>query len=317
MIEHQNEAARRLENQRRVYGPSYRPGRQRFLQDSLERDIRRIREALMAMDREDGVAYRIANPEGSRQEIAERLVQARRNALIHRNDEGVDAGDSRAAATELRAAKQAAAELGLSQAEEQRAKDRLEDRRLRLRAGARRHDPTTICPHCRNAILTESRHCGHCGRQVGTSPGKTVFLSHAWEDKAWVRKLRKHLANNGIEAWVDESGMTAGSVLWDALHRQIIAADAFVFIASGASVGKEWPLRELAAALEHTAQPGTALLVVPLLLEPDLPDLHPALAERLGVRAHTEAGTVTFGTGAANRMLDDLIRAINGQPSAP
>lgn len=56
LIELQNEAEGRLTNQANIYGPTYRPGRQAYLQRCLEKDIELIDEALLSLDGEEGAA---------------------------------------------------------------------------------------------------------------------------------------------------------------------------------------------------------------------------------------------------------------------
>ena len=319
LVSLQNEAARRLSNQRRVYGPTYRPGRQRALQDTLQTDIKRIRAALLEMDREEGAAYRVGNPPGSRQEIAENLVHARREALLNRNDEGVPAEVSRAAAQGLAAAKKAARELAdlghpLTAEDEQAAKARIIDRRRRMSDGVRRQDPQSVCPNCRNAILADTPFCAHCGKSVATRTGRRVFLSHAWEEKDWVNRLHGHLAKHGLRPWIDERELTAGAVLDEALTQEIRGVDVFVFVASRASIAKDWPLQELAVAARRVEEPEPPYRIVPLLLTPGLSDLPPVLASRLGVQAYDADGRVAFGTDAGDAMLDRLVRAINDGP---
>jgi hypothetical protein len=40
-----------------------------------------------------------------------------------------------------------------------------------------------------------------------------IFISHAWEDKAIVRRLEDELKTAGAEVWVDHSGVRGGDNL--------------------------------------------------------------------------------------------------------
>ena len=320
LVRLQNEAGRRLNNQRQIYGPDYRPGRQRFLQDSLQSDIKRIREALGSLNLESGERFRPSNPEGSREEIAERLVTARRNALIFRNDEGVDEADSRAAAAELRAAKAAARELDeindpLTSSEETDAKKRIADRTNRMRHGVHRVAPKDHCPNCRSAILAESKFCPRCAHELVTKVDRAVFLSHASENKQWTELLRKHLHNRGFESWLDARELVAGDALTTELTDAISNAQVFIFVVSKASATKTWPLQELRLALDLQKERGNAYRVIPLVLDPDA--IPAELADVICVNAHAAGEHITFGTDQSRQMLDHLIQSINGVPVAP
>jgi len=48
------EAAKRRDRQRQVYGPSYRPGRQGFMDWSIKQDMEIIENALRELDRDEG-----------------------------------------------------------------------------------------------------------------------------------------------------------------------------------------------------------------------------------------------------------------------
>src|ERR1051325_3756946 len=84
----QREAAERLENQRQIFGASYRPGRQAYLQSSLQRDIYSIRDALLKLDAAEGVKYEIRVKFNSREDIAEQLADARGEASPPRRPAG-------------------------------------------------------------------------------------------------------------------------------------------------------------------------------------------------------------------------------------
>jgi hypothetical protein len=52
-----------------------------------------------------------------------------------------------------------------------------------------------------------------------TSP--SIFLSHAHEDKPFVRYLARHLTSHGVRVWVDEAEMGVGDSLLEKITTSI------------------------------------------------------------------------------------------------
>jgi energy-coupling factor transporter ATP-binding protein EcfA2 len=118
--------------------------------------------------------------------------------------------------------------------------------------------PSIRCPHCGDVVPAYARFCGNCGQVIGQSPpptpsldtqgssgagqqgplpGKnaplTVFISYSRDDSNFVRRLTADLQKEGIEPWVDQAGITPGTVDWeDALREAIRNAQALLLIAS-------------------------------------------------------------------------------------
>jgi hypothetical protein len=72
---------------------------------------------------------------------------------------------------------------------------------------------------------------------------RRVFLSHASKDKADIQRLRKALADRGIDAREDVLELRLGGKL-DAIRDAIRAADGFVLLLTPASIGSDWVQRE-------------------------------------------------------------------------
>lgn len=112
-----------------------------------------------------------------------------------------------------------------------------------------------------------------------------VFISHASEDtEQVVLPLVRALQRAGVKVWVDAQELTLG----DSLRRRIdqgLAGSRFgVLVLSPAFFRKEWPQRELDAALALEVQHGKKVL--PVLHDLDLSALSmraPLLADKVGV----------------------------------
>lgn len=75
-----------------------------------------------------------------------------------------------------------------------------------------------------------------------------VFLSHASEDKAFVRKLALILHHNGIDTFLDEWEIGLGESIRRKIEEGLRDCTHFVFVLSPASVHKEWVNLEVDAA---------------------------------------------------------------------
>ena len=253
----QREAAERLENQKRIFGPTHRPGRQKMLEWSLNKDIERIRDALIALDEDEGTGYELRVKFESREDIAERLVMAEEEALIHRSDEGDGA---RRMAQELEG-------LGfpLTATEIADAKKRLADRTFRMRYGVRRIDPTDICPRCRASIFSGSAYCPMCGLLVGERPETVVFVSYASEDRAQiVEPLVLALQKTGASFWYDLEQVRWGDKFQQNIQEGIERSQYVLLILTKHYVTKPWPRYEMKIALDLEASSGRTR-VLPLI----------------------------------------------------
>jgi hypothetical protein len=100
-----------------------------------------------------------------------------------------------------------------------------------------------------------------------------LFLSHATEDDAVVRKLQRALEQQGtadapIRVWSDSRELKGGDALWPEVEQQIRAADAFLLLVSPAAFQSDWVPAELALALEvQRAQGADHYRVIPLTLD--------------------------------------------------
>jgi len=90
-----------------------------------------------------------------------------------------------------------------------------------------------------------------------------VFISHASEDKPFVREFAKRLRDNGVDAWVDEWEILPGDKLIDKIFEQGIGqCDAFIIVLSQNSVKKPWVVEELDAALVKRIEQQTRIIPI-------------------------------------------------------
>ena len=105
-----------------------------------------------------------------------------------------------------------------------------------------------------------------------------VFLCHASEDKAAVRKLYKALQRDGCSPWLDEESLVAGQKWQDEIPKAVGATDVVLVCLSNHSTAKDGYIqREIALALDEVAKkPNGSIFLIPVLLEKCL------IPERLG-----------------------------------
>jgi hypothetical protein len=90
-----------------------------------------------------------------------------------------------------------------------------------------------------------------------------VFISHAGEDKPFVREFAKRLRDNGVDAWVDEWEILPGDKLIDKIFEQGIGqCDAFLIVLTQNSVKKPWVVEELDAALVKRIEQQTKIIPI-------------------------------------------------------
>ena len=76
-----------------------------------------------------------------------------------------------------------------------------------------------------------------------------LFISHSSQDKAFVRELRKALADHGQDGWIDSRELRGGDPLWPEIQKAIEGAGALAVVISPAALESEWVGKELRHAL--------------------------------------------------------------------
>lgn len=179
-----------------------------------------------------------------------------------------------------------------------------------LRDAALPHDPTV------HVLLNERGYPPHIAAKLmayplaeitaAPAPEWDIFISHASEDKDFVRPLAEILSARGLRIWLGEVNLTVG----DSLNRKIEAAlsrSRFgVVVISPSFLRKEWPRRELdgLTAREH----GGSKVILPVwhgVKFEDVQKCSPMLAGRLAVNSDR----------GVDHVVDELLRAVRA--SAP
>lgn len=76
-----------------------------------------------------------------------------------------------------------------------------------------------------------------------------IFISYSRRDNDIMRRLVKHLRNQGVMAWVDNEKLIPGTPIWEEeIERAIKAASAVVALMSPDSKNSEWVRREISLA---------------------------------------------------------------------
>lgn len=94
----------------------------------------------------------------------------------------------------------------------------------------------------------------------------SVFLSHNFQDKPFVRKLAQDLEAHGVKYWLDEAEMKIGDSLIKKIREGIDNVNYFAVILSPNSVNAPWVENELDVAMNLQIS-GKSIKVLPILLE--------------------------------------------------
>jgi formylglycine-generating enzyme required for sulfatase activity len=103
-----------------------------------------------------------------------------------------------------------------------------------------------------------------------------IFLAHAREDKAQVKKLYADLKARGFDPWLDEVDLLPGQIWKNEIPKAIQQAGVFLACLSSRSIGKVgYVQNEFRLALSAFAErpPGTIFLIPVRLDDCDVPDL--------------------------------------------
>lgn len=94
----------------------------------------------------------------------------------------------------------------------------------------------------------------------------SMFLSHNWKDKHFVRNLAEKLQKRGVRVWIDEAELNIGDSLLDRIAKAILETDFLGVILSPNSVASSWVKNEVRQAMTQEIE-GRKVKVLPILLE--------------------------------------------------
>lgn len=109
-----------------------------------------------------------------------------------------------------------------------------------------------------------------------------LFLSHATEDKDFVRALAAALNMRGLRVWFDETAIAVGDSLRESIDAGLLRSRFGVVVLSHAFFGKRWPNYELNGLVAREMKGRKVILPVlhPTLSHDELVDLNQTLADK-------------------------------------
>lgn len=111
-----------------------------------------------------------------------------------------------------------------------------------------------------------------------------VFISHAGEDREFVRKLTSALTAEGINVWLDENELKPGVAWKDEITNAIRESDFVIVVVSPSFAASDWSRHETASLLKHAAISDQR--IIPLFhrtTAKEAAELSPMLALRVGI----------------------------------
>ncbi len=95
-----------------------------------------------------------------------------------------------------------------------------------------------------------------------------LFISHSSKDDAFVRELRRTLADHGHDGWIDSRELRGGDALWPEIQKAIEEASGFAFVVSTDSLQSDWVADEVAHAVRVRRKRGAKnYRLIPLALD--------------------------------------------------
>ena len=101
---------------------------------------------------------------------------------------------------------------------------------------------------------------------IKQSAPRSVFLSHSWQDKNFVKRLAEDLEMRGITVWLDEAEIKIGDSLINKIRDGIDQMDYLAVILSKASIKSEWVKKEVDIAMNQEIA-GRRVKVLPILID--------------------------------------------------
>ncbi len=128
-----------------------------------------------------------------------------------------------------------------------------------------------------------------------------VFLSHASEDKSFVRRLARELMNSGLSVWYDDFALDVGDSLRRSIDSGLRNSRYGIVVLSRNFFKKEWPQRELDGLVAR--EDGISKVLLPVWYKISAEEVRvfaPSLADKLSV----------FHSGSVKDTASKLLRSI-------
>ena len=139
--------------------------------------------------------------------------------------------------------------------------------------------------------------------QRGADELRDAFLSHASEDKPFVRDLAAALRRRGCTVWFDEAELTVGDSLYGSIESGLARSRFGVVVISHAFLSKDWTQRELR---------GMAAKEIAGRVKVILPVWHGISAAEIGAKAPMLADLYAVSSAeGVESVADRIARAID------
>jgi hypothetical protein len=128
-----------------------------------------------------------------------------------------------------------------------------------------------------------------------------VFVSHASEDKDFVRELVSGLERAGLSVWFDEMMLQAGDSLRRSIDRGLSESEYGVVVLSNNFFAKEWPKKELDGLVAR--EDGKEKVILPVWHNVSLYDVRefsPMLADKVSIPSYLPL----------DKVVEKILRAI-------
>lgn len=136
-----------------------------------------------------------------------------------------------------------------------------------------------------------------------------LFISHASEDKDFVRPLARALRAQRLAVWFDEFELTPGTGLRESIDRGLLSSRFGLVVFSPAFFSKSWPLWELDGLVQLAHSRTEKPTIIPIwhnVSHSDVASVSPSLANIIAINS----------TGGPERAASKVLAVLRPQPTA-
>ena len=134
-----------------------------------------------------------------------------------------------------------------------------------------------------------------------------LFISHASEDKYFVRPLVEELQKQGVDVWYDEISLKVGDSLRQKIEEALVFCPYGLVVISKNFFSKEWPQREL-DGLTHNEISSKRKVILPIWLDITAEEVFlysPSLADKIGLRSDDGIPSIVSSVLEVITVADD------------
>jgi hypothetical protein len=126
-----------------------------------------------------------------------------------------------------------------------------------------------------------------------------VFISHAYEDKDFVRPLAAALTRQGLIVWYDEFALRVGDSLRRSIDRGLAQSRFGIVVLSPRFFAKRWTQYELDGLVQLEERRKVLLPIWHEITREELLRISPPLADRVAISSERPLGEILTAIGAA------------------